>query len=381
MAATGLFIAATGICGGLSYFLQLFIADGPAVDSVVVGAAFAVLGVVLGGALAWQGSRAFLNYDSRAFNPLSIWVLILLYTVVIVVGQLIIYFDFFPAVTFSPFHILAAALPPFIILAFAGRALKSAHLRWRDVIMHVSGGAFLATSIAFMAEIVIGLVVLLFTVMATALTPGGRNFIEQLAADLQNPLWLENPDNVQQILLFPPVVVAVVLVFVFLAPAVEELIKPVSVALMSYRRPSQIEAWVWGLAAGAGFALIENLFNTVLALDAWLVVMLLRVGGTLMHCIGSGLIALGWQQMLTNRRPWRLIGAYVVAVTIHALWNGAVVGITGVSLATVGATGETAQMLGGAAVIVFGGLLIALSLGLLVALVLMTKRLQRAKST
>jgi len=131
------------------------------------------------------------------------------------------------------------------------------------------------------------------------------------------------------------------------------------------------------LAAGAGFALTENLFNTVLALDAWGAVMLLRVGGTLMHCIGSGLIALGWQHMLESHRPWRLAGAYVLAVTIHAMWNGAVIGITGLSLVTVNATGDITQTLTGIVTIGLVGVLIVLSIALVVALSLITKRLQR----
>ncbi len=375
--AVGLFITAMGVLAGIGFIIQLLLSGGEIpVDSAVASASFAVLGIGLGGALAWQAGRSFMGYVSAEFRLPSIWWLLLLYIPVIIIGQLIITFDIFPALTLFPFHILAASIPPLAILAYAGRALNPATLRWREIIVQLSSGAFLATLVAFIAEIVIGLILLLLAIVITALTPGGREFLEELAVNIQDPFWVQDPANIQEVLLFPPIAISIAMVFIILAPALEELVKPLGIVLMSYRRPSRAQVFIWGLAGGAGFALVENLFNTVLALDVWAFVMLLRIGGTAMHSLGTGLMGLGWYHTLITRRPWRLAGAYVLSVSIHALWNGAVIGITGTSLLAVDASSEITVTLVGGVVIILLGVLVLLTLALIIVIVILTKRLQ-----
>lgn len=380
-AVAGLVGVAAGTIGGVLYFTTLFLSTGDAtLDSTVAGAAAAVLGVGLGGALAWHGSRSLRQQPSAAVRlPAPGW-LLLLYMLVMVGGQLIISFDLFPALTFPPFHILAAGIPPLAILAFTSRAFKAAKLRWREIIVHVSGGAFLSTGLAFLTEIVVGLLVFGMALVVAGLTPGGREFIETLANNVQNPIWLQNPDNVWEILLFPPVAISIAIIFIILAPMVEELFKLLGVALMSYRRPARGQVFVWGLASGAGFALVENLFNTVLGLEVWGFIMLLRVGGTAMHCLGTGLMALGWHDLLTKRRLGRLLGAYALSLTIHGLWNGAIVVIAGISILTTGATGESTLALIGSVVIILLIGLVGLTIALLVAIAIFTRRLQKGQS-
>ena len=95
-----------------------------------------------------------------------------------------------------------------------------------------------------------------------------------------------------------------------------------------------------------------------------------------MHCAGPGLMALGWHNLWTERRPWRLAGAYVLSVTIHALWNGVVLSITGLSLLTGGDPGQTVVALAGGGSIILVGFLVALTIGIFIILVTVTRRLQ-----
>ncbi len=376
-AAAGLFMAVMGGLGVVLFLLQLLLSPGEiTTDSVVVSAAAVVLGLGLGGALAWQGFHALGGRASQLFKLPPVALLGLLYILAVVIGQLLISFDFFPAVTFPLFHVAAATLPALIILAFAGRALTAVSLSRREIILQLSGGAFLATSVAFLAEIVFGLLILFTVFLITALTPGGLAFIETFTANLQDPAWVENPANLQEIILAPPILVTLVLVFVVLAPLVEEPAKLLGVALMSYRRPSRAQIFVWGLAGGAGFALVENLFNTVLALDVWAMVMLLRVGGTAMHSLGTGLMALGWHNLRVTRRPWKLLGALGISFTIHALWNGAVIGMAGTSVLLVDNPGEATLTTVGLVVLLMLGLLVILTVGLFITLALLTRRLR-----
>jgi len=374
---SGLIIAGLGGLGGILYVTQLASPDEAVVGGAVGSAALLVAGLGLGGALAWQGRRALRGEVSGPFRLPPLWLLLLLYLPVVVVGQLLITFELWPTLTFPPVHILAASIPSLAVLALAGRVLQAARPRWREIILQLNSGAFLSIGLGLLAEIILGAILFFIVALLVALTPGGMVVIDRLIAILEAPALAQNPDILFELITAPPVLVTLAVVVIVLAPMIEELAKLLGVALMSsYRRPSRRQAYLWGLASGAGFALAENLFNTVTALDIWAVVMLLRLGGTAMHCLGSGLTALGWQHLLVQRRPWKLAGAYGLSVSLHALWNLAVAGIAGISLVTAGAANDRAIFLGGGAILLLLGFLILLALGIIVALVALTYRLR-----
>jgi RsiW-degrading membrane proteinase PrsW (M82 family) len=174
----------------------------------------------------------------------------------------------------------------------------------------------------------------------------------------------------------PPVLVTGAIIVVVLAPLIEELIKPLGVYLMSYRRPSRAQVFLWGLASGAGFALAENLFNTIAGLDVWAVVMVFRLGGTAMHCLGSGLVALGWRDFLVERRPWPLVRAYAISAATHSLWNLSAIGLAGLSMFTLGQSNETILALIGGIALLLVVFLFVLSGAIVIALVVLTYRLR-----
>ncbi len=225
-------------------------------------------------------------------------------------------------------------------------------------------------------EIIIGIIVLIVVFIIAALLPGGATSLEEMATNIQDPTWLENPKNLANLLLSPPVAASIVLVFVVLAPFLEEMTKLLGIMLMNYRRPSLARIFMWGLASGAGFGLVENLLNTVTGLDIWALVMIMRVGATLMHCLGSGLMALGWRYAVVERRPQRFLGLYGLSVILHAAWNGAVIGMAGTALISTGSSVEMFGMVGSWVVVLFVALLVLLFIAMLVALVMITYRLR-----
>jgi len=304
----------------------------PLLESALMGVSFATLGLGLGGPLAWQGIRALQGYPSAPFRPPRAWLLGLFFILAIILGQGFLSLKLAPWLTLPPFHVMAIAIPPACILAYVGRRLALAGVRWRDVILQGASGAFLSTTAAFILEGALGLSLALAVVVIVALTPSGRAEIEALIAHLRDPLWMANTENVYDLLLRPGVALPVALMVVAVVPLIEELLKPLGVVLLSYRRPTRAQVWLGGLACGAGFALAEGLLNTATSADAWGLVVLVRTGASLMHCLGSGLMALGWQRLLVERRPWKLVGAFAVSVTVHALWNLTAVSIVGVGL-------------------------------------------------
>lgn len=432
VALMGGLITLCGLGGGaVSFFVEWRSRQPIDVTQSLILVAFTTLWVGLGSAVAWQASRAIRQQPAALFRLPRVAVLLPFYVAVLVTGQAIIWFEMMPAFTLPPFHIIAAIMPGFFILAFASRSLqtgeeqsenkppvepnqpdsedetqasneesekgpltepvegppefteianpattseKESPLQWREIILQLAGGTFLATSLAFTVEILAAII--LFVIFAL-LTPGAVEQLEDWQRLLEsNPLWLQRPANIQEMLLFPPILLTGLTLFVIVAPLCEELFKVVGVLLMSYQRPTAGRIFIWGLAAGAGFALTENLFNTVLGVETWGFVMLLRIGATAMHCLGSGLIALGWQHLQAERRPGRLIGAYGLSVIIHALWNGITIGSASTSMVFLFKPDDTLWLaIGGFVAICLFLMLLTLAIIYLVAIGLISRRL------
>lgn len=386
VAVVGLSIALLGLLSGVLYFVLPLVFKRWELDPLqisIVGTVFIVLGLGLGLPLGWQGLSSLLGRPSRPFCPLpkrrnsAVGLLLALFVLSVVVGQIILVTDFFVPLVFPPFHVLGAALPPLIVMAFVGRRLSSAAVpvRWREVVLQTGSGAFLAIFLAFGVEATFGLFILFAVLFSVALTPNGMAWLQELTANLQDPSWIADPVNLSQMLFSPPVAIALVLIFVVIAPLGEELFKPLGVALMSYRRPGAVQAFLWGVAGGAGFAIVEGLFNAAIALESWSAVVLSRAGSTLMHCLGSGLMGLGWYHLLRTRRPWHILGTYAASVGLHALWNVGALGMAAVSLwAMTSGTDEVSLALSGLGVLVLGAYLILLALFMAFAIYYLTGR-------
>jgi len=379
VAVGGLSIALLGLLGGVLYFMLPVVFERGEADPLqisIVGTAFIVLGLGLGLSLGWQGLSSLLGRPSRPFRPRPMG-LLALFVLSVVVGQIILVTDFFAPLVFPPFHVLGAALPPLIVVAFVGRRLTSVAVpvRWREVILQIGSGAFLAIFLAFGSEATFGLFTLFAVLLIVALTPNGMAWLQELTTNLQDPSWIADPVNLSQVLLSPPIAIALVLIFVVIAPLGEELFKPLGVALMSYRRPGVARAFLWGVAGGAGFAIGEGFFNSAIALEGWSAVVLLRGGSTLMHCLGSGLMGLGWYHLLRTRRLWPILGTYAASVGLHVLWNMGAIGMAAISLgAMASGADETRQAFSGLGVLVLGAYLILLALFMALAIYYLTGR-------
>jgi hypothetical protein len=374
----GFSIAFLGLLAGVLYLLTPFI-SGREIDltGTTVGASFAALGLGLGLPLAWQGLNSLRDLPSRLFRPRPARVLATVFVVALILGQVVLAFDLLPALTFPPFYVLGAVLPPLFFLAFVGRRLAEGDIRWREVVLQLASGAFLATLGAFGSEAVLGLLSMVIVFTLATLTPGGAAWFQELSAHLQNPRWFQNPENVYGLVLSPPVLITLGLSVLVIAPMAEELFKSLGVVIMSYRRPSKARAFLWGLAGGAGFALAEGLFSGALSLESWGEVALLRVGAAAMHCLGGGLMGLGWHYLFATRRPWRLLGAYAASVGLHSLWNLAAFGMIVVSFSTVAsATDEVGLALGGLVTLVLIALLLLMTFLAIFLIFHLTRRLQ-----
>jgi hypothetical protein len=344
---------------------------GPAADRLVMvtfGASIWILTVGLGMAVAWHAWRATQGHPSVLFQPRSIGLLGLAFILALGIGQVILGLNVLPLITFPLLHIAAAVLPALFIVAMVGRSLGGI-TSWRDVVLQIGSGAFVSGSLAFVLEAlaIMGLVVtVLFGLM---LRPDGQEMLQEILTYFNDPARLQDPTVLASAFLSPILVAAAFAVLAGLIPLIEEAVKTVGVGLMAYRQPTLSQAFLWGLAGGAGFALVEGLLNTASSLDTWAQVMVMRVGATLLHCFTGGLMGLAWYHVLTRRRWHSALALYAAGVAIHGTWNALAGALSLLSLRAMDTNLANGQvMLTGASVIAILGLLAALAVAMALAL-------------
>ena len=144
----------------------------------------------------------------------------------------------------------------------------------------------------------------------------GTNLLDRLRAD---------PGLVELLTSFWAYVFIVELAII--APLAEESTKPLGSLL---RRPATArDAFMFGAAAGTGFAIVENMLYAggwFFSLDYWLPISVMRMTGAGLHAFGAAFVSWGVFQ-LRGAQPgrWRRLGlAYGIAFVAHATWNGTI---------------------------------------------------------
>jgi hypothetical protein len=213
--------------------------------------------------------------------------------------------------------------------------------------------------------------VLIGTVVAVLAVQGdGLAWLQDLLAEGSAQDWLADPSSLLPLARSPVVVAVLVFAIALIVPLVEEAVKTVGVGLRMYRQPSLPEALLWGVACGAGFALVEGLLNTSAGLDAWAAVVLMRVGATLLHCFTGALMGVAWYLLVRRREVWRALGLFVASVMVHGLWNLLSLSMSLGFLATMDAqAGSTPGLNLGVGELVAPTLLVALAMAVGLALV------------
>jgi RsiW-degrading membrane proteinase PrsW (M82 family) len=130
-----------------------------------------------------------------------------------------------------------------------------------------------------------------------------------------------------------PTVIASLLAAAVGAPLIEEFVKPWGVRLVSADVRSRLDGLIFGVTCGVGFALIENIsYELSFALTGdnpaaiWTLGSLARgLGSIMIHATGAGLIgyAYGRYRLKKGASLWGVALAYILAVILHASWNGA----------------------------------------------------------
>ena len=118
------------------------------------------------------------------------------------------------------------------------------------------------------------------------------------------------------------------------APLTEEVGKAVG-SRLKWWHTDRRSAFLAGVAAGTGFAIVENVFyglNSGFLGASWEAIIIGRMMGAAVHPLASGLVVMAWWQWRQDGNTGRLIARFFAGVGVHAVWNGSLV-VLGVAAA------------------------------------------------
>lgn len=257
-------------------------------------------------------------------------------------------------------HLALIVLPAFFLFVLTTLAAGQFRpLYLREAVIATTGGA-LSTFLAFLLEMIGLLLSILLVILVASVVPGGRAEIEHLFTEFQQlsqmPSTFIPEDRMLEMVASPIVLGVLGLTLAVATPLIEELGKTVIVVIFGYReRFSLRKAYLWGVACGFGFALVEGALNGLMSIEGppigWAAGVGMRVPATTMHAFTSGLTGLGWGYIWQKRRRWMLPLMYLIAIFFHGLWNFSTIGMVAGSLQFAGSAkvslGALTALLGG----------------------------------
>jgi RsiW-degrading membrane proteinase PrsW (M82 family) len=229
-----------------------------------------------------------------AFAAAGLGLAAVVWTVVVAAGT--------PAVVFL---VAAGAAPVAVLLVVWARLDRPLRLR------AAVGGAIVGPIVAIVGHAVV-------TAFAAAFFLGfldsGRALLDELRVD----------PRIADVLASPWLLLLLVHYSVA-APVIEELGK----ALVA-RIDARGDAFLAGVAAGVGFAVVENLlYASVAALfgGPWPAIVVARSLGACVHPLASGMVMLGWWDARNGGGARRLARGFLSGAGVHAIWNAAAVAL------------------------------------------------------
>ncbi|MGE5138008.1 MAG: PrsW family glutamic-type intramembrane protease [Rudaea sp.] len=296
-------------------------------------ASFTAIVLVYGALLLLSALPALRGQPWPRVRLAPVWVWVVLFVIVISLGQLVLSTRFAAPYLFPPWHVLAAGLVPLAVLAYASKRLPGASLP--SLVAEISWGGLGTIFTAVVFELIVGILFLLLGSIAIALVLGPDR-LQELALRLQPVLeGSTDPSSLIDIVSGQPglVLVALLLILLFFSgavPLIEELLKGLGPAIAIGRaRPTASRALLWGLAAGAGYAFSENLLNgsqgasvqTGTGSVLWAPLIALRAGTSLVHMAATATVTMGWWNALVRGRRSLLVVFLMAAVAAHGFWN------------------------------------------------------------
>ncbi len=221
-----------------------------------------------------------------------------------------------------PLNVIATGLPALWVIYFGTRGLLPNIPRFKWGVF--ASGLILGPVIILILELLLLLVVGITAVLWITLNPSLSSQLKDLTIPLQNGV----PDTQVIINRLLPLLLNPVIIFLgfatisVLVPIIEESLKPLGVWFLSGSKITPAQGFGFGVISGAAFGLFENLGNTSGAGTGWALLVTSRISTLLLHSFTAGLVGWALASAWTQRRFLRLAISFIIAVSIHGLWNG-----------------------------------------------------------
>ena len=309
----GILLIMSGLAAAVGYLglpIVLPFDDALSYELGNVGALY--LGLLGGGLSIYHGLGSIRNKPSSQLKFPAFYIFWIILGLVLGLGTLILENNITVDYLFPPFFIFGAALSVFAVLAWAYRK-TGFPITWRQASLAFVCGSTLAIFVAIILE--------------TTLPYLGYLLLEPfwyIAEGFADLAW-GSPGFIERLFTSPLILVFLAIIAVE-APLPEEFAKALGIPMFGRKRiQNERQAFAIGLASGAGFAILENmLYEGIYAYHngwSWAGITLLRSIGSVLHPIGTGIIALGWFRMKENGAG-KLFKAYLLSAGLHTLWNG-----------------------------------------------------------
>jgi len=319
-----------------------------------------VLGLIMTAVLLWSSLEGSAERPAPLFYPRRAWITLVMGWLLSLAGAAVLISANTLNFLAAPLHVALVVLPALLLYAAAALASgRGAGVTRRQVTLLSLSGAF-STLPAIVAESMGILVSGLLVGMGASVVPGGAQELQRLMEQLnqwsQLPPQTITPESLTTLLSSPVVLAIAFLTMAVITPFVEEFLKTLGVVVVGFRRrPQPLQAFLWGAAAGLGFAIIEGVLNSSMSLTdgaSWAAGVGARLPASAMHIFASGLVGLGWGYFWEGRQRWRVVVCYLIAMVFHGLWNFSVIAVAGIQLgASLPAAFTSAATIGGTLVV------------------------------
>jgi hypothetical protein len=200
-------------------------------------------------------------------------------------------------------------------------------LTGRQISGGLGWGGLASTAIAISLELafVVAGVLAVFAWL-NVINPGLLEQLQELALEMQSSGEPGDFTAIADLVASPLVMMTALGSISIVVPVIEEAVKGLIVPLvmLAGATPTRRQAFLLGVASGAGFALFEGILNGALGLmshEGWAGLMFVRGATAAVHAFATGLIALGWQAILVERRWSRGFALGLLGVAVHSVWN------------------------------------------------------------
>jgi len=218
--------------------------------------------------------------------------------------------------------ILGTAIPIVWLVEFNRRKLpRSTPLReWGTLSIGLTAAPFLI----MLVEIMIVIIVVIVVIFTAGMQPGFMESIRPLLEEApQTSGSIEEMEQMLYEIAQNPVIAgAIFFVIGLVAPAVEEIFKPMAVWFLMRHPIKPHEGFSLGMISGGAFALLESAgLVSQISAENWLPAVSLRAATGMLHIGLSGLVGYGFAKSWNDKRYARSLLFVLAAAALHGAWN------------------------------------------------------------